>query len=134
MSNSFKLPPKHFSNGGEKISCTPYLRACFGGQLCPSPYTFLARQSHFSHLNQKSFAQRKEMTLDHKLKTLGSSCFRLILPLGGPYIAPWRALYCPSEGLILPLGGPYIALRRALYCPSEFILPLLSKSDKKKFA
>jgi len=34
------------------------------GLIVPSPYTFLARQSHFSHLSQKSFAQRKEMTFD----------------------------------------------------------------------
>jgi len=33
-------------------------------QLCPSPYTFLARKSHFHQLSQKSFEQRKEMTLD----------------------------------------------------------------------
>ena len=32
--------------------------------LCPSPYTFLARQSHFCQLSQNSFEQRKEMTLD----------------------------------------------------------------------
>jgi len=32
-----------------------------GEQLCPSPYTFLARQSY---LSQKSFAQRKEMPFD----------------------------------------------------------------------
>jgi len=58
MSNSFKLRPKHFSKGGEKFSCALCLRAClFGGQLYPSPYTFLARQRHFSHLSQKSFAQ-----------------------------------------------------------------------------
>jgi len=33
-------------------------------QLCPSPYTFLTRQSHFRQLSQKSFEQRKEMTFD----------------------------------------------------------------------
>jgi len=74
MSNSFKLSPKHFSNRTEKFSCAPYLRACLlGGQLCPIPYTFLARQSHFSKLTQKSFGQRKEMTFDHRLETLGFS-------------------------------------------------------------
>jgi len=39
--------------------------------MWPSPYTFLARQSGSSHLRQKSFAQRKEMTFNHRLKTLG---------------------------------------------------------------
>jgi len=33
-------------------------------QLYTSPYTFLARQSHFRQFSQKSFEQRKEMTLD----------------------------------------------------------------------
>jgi len=76
MSNSFKLRPKHFSKGGEKFSCAPYLRACLlGGQLCPSPYTFSARQSHFSHLSQKFFAQRKEMTFNRRLKTLAPVVF-----------------------------------------------------------
>jgi len=80
MSNSFKLHPKHFSKGGEKISCPPYLQACLlEGQLCPSSYTFLARQSYFSHLSQKFFAQRKEMTFDRRLKTLGLQFFLLIL-------------------------------------------------------
>jgi len=74
MSNSFKLRSKHFSKGSEKICSAPYLRACLL-QLCLSPYTFLARQSHFSHISQKSFAQRKEMTFDHKLKTLGLQLF-----------------------------------------------------------
>jgi len=82
MSNSFKLHPKHFSKGGKKSSCAPYLRACLlGGQLCPSPYTFLARQSYFSHVSQTSFAQRKEMTLDSRVKTLGLQLFSV-------YIAP----------------------------------------------
>ena len=61
-----------FSRGGEKFFCALYLWTCLlGVQLCPSPYTFLARQSHFSILSQKSFAQRKEMTFDGGLKTLG---------------------------------------------------------------
>jgi len=30
-------------------------------QLCPSPYTCLARWSNFRHLSQKSFEQGKEM-------------------------------------------------------------------------
>jgi len=82
MSDSFKQHPKHFSKGGEKFSCSPYLRACLlGGQLCPSPYTFLARQSHFSHLSQKSLAQRKEMTFDRKLKTLGLRLFSTYIAL-----------------------------------------------------
>jgi len=68
-----------FPRGSEKSSCAPYLRACLlGGQLCPSPYTFLARQSH---LSRKSFAQRKEMTFDRRLKTLGLHVFSV-------YIAP----------------------------------------------
>jgi len=79
MSNSFKLRPKHFSKGGEKFSCVPYLRACvLGGQLYPSPYTFLTRQSH---LSQKSFAQREEMTLDRRLKTLGLQLFSVYIAL-----------------------------------------------------
>jgi len=79
MSNGFKLHPNHFSNWGEKFSCAPYLRAYLhGGQLCPSPYTFLARQSH---LSQKSFAQRKEMTFDRRLKTLGLQLFSVYIAL-----------------------------------------------------
>ena len=79
---SFKLRPKRFSKVGEKFSCAPYLRAyLLGGQLCSSPYTFLARQSRFSHLSQKSFAQRKEMTFDRRLKMLGFQLFSV-------YIAP----------------------------------------------
>jgi len=69
MSNSFKLHPKNFSKGGENFSCAPSLRACLlGDQLRPSPYTFLARQSHFSHLSQKSFAKGKRWhsTADQK--------------------------------------------------------------------
>jgi len=31
MSSSFKLHPKHFSKGGEKFSCIPYLRECLLG-------------------------------------------------------------------------------------------------------
>jgi len=80
MSNSFKLRPKHVSKEDEKFSCAPYLREClFGGQLCPSPYAFLARQSHFSHLSQKSSAQWKEMTLDRRLKTLGLQLFSVYI-------------------------------------------------------
>jgi len=64
------------------FSAPPYLRGCLlGGQLCPSLYTFLARQSHFNRLSQKSFAQRKEMTFDRRLKTLE-------LQLLSVYIAP----------------------------------------------
>jgi len=78
MSDSFKLRPKHFSKGCEKFCCAPYLRAClFGAQMCPSPYTFLA--SHFSYLSQKSFAKRKEMTLDRRLKTLGLQLFSVYI-------------------------------------------------------
>jgi len=33
-------------------------------QLCPSSFNFLARQSHFRQLSQKSFEQRKEITFD----------------------------------------------------------------------
>jgi len=68
-----------FPRGVEIFFCAPYLRACvLGGQLCPSPYTFLDRQSH---LSQNSFAQRKEMTFDSSLKTLGLQLFSV-------YIAP----------------------------------------------
>jgi len=82
MSYSFKLHPKHFSEGAKNFPAPPYLRACLlGGKLLPSPYTFLARQSHFNHLSQKSFAQRKEMTFDRRLKTLGFQLFSV-------YIAP----------------------------------------------
>jgi len=87
MSNIFKLRPKHFSKWGEKISCAPYSRACLlGGQLCPSPYTFLARQSHFSHRGQKSFAQRKELTFDGRLKTLGFHLFSVYI---APHLKIW---------------------------------------------
>jgi len=82
MSNSFKLRPKHFSKGEENFSCPPDLQACLlGGQLCPSPYTFLARQSHISNLTQKSFAQRKKMTFDRRLKTLELQLFSVDIAL-----------------------------------------------------
>jgi len=51
------------------------------GPIVLSPYTFLARQSHSRHLSQKPFAQRKEITLDRRLKTLGLQLFSV-------YIAP----------------------------------------------
>jgi len=38
-----------------------------GGRLCPIPYTFLARQSHFRHEGQKPSEQRKGMTFDGRL-------------------------------------------------------------------
>jgi len=41
-----------------------FLIHLFARQLCHSPYTFLARQSHLHHLSEKSFEQRKEMTFD----------------------------------------------------------------------
>ena len=82
MPNNFKLRPKHYFKGDEKFSCAPYLRVCLlAGQLCPSPYTFLARQSYFSHLRQKSFAQRKEMPFDCIKNVKVPGWFRLILPL-----------------------------------------------------
>jgi len=78
MSKSFKLRPKHLSQGSEKYTCAPYLWACLlGGQLCPSPYTFLARQK--SHPSQNSFAQRKAMTFDRRLKTLGLQLFSVYI-------------------------------------------------------
>jgi len=49
------------------------------GQLCPSPFTFLARKSHFSHLSQKYFAQRKKVTFDRRLKTLGLQLFSVYI-------------------------------------------------------
>jgi len=51
------------------------------GPIFPSPYTFLARESHFSHLSQKSFAQRKEVTLDRRLKTIGLELFSVYIAL-----------------------------------------------------
>jgi len=45
-------------------------------QLCPSPYTFLARQSHFRQLSQKSFEQRKEMTLDWRPANIRAAVVR----------------------------------------------------------
>jgi len=51
------------------------------GLIVHSPHTFLARQRQFSHLSQKPFEQRKEMTLDRRLKTLGLQLFSV-------YIAP----------------------------------------------
>jgi len=55
-------------------------RACLlEGQFRPSTYTFLNRQSHFSHLSEKSFAQTKEMTFDRRLKTLGLQLFSVYI-------------------------------------------------------
>jgi len=45
-------------------------------QLYPTPYTFLARQSHFRQLSQKSFEQRKEMTFDCGLANIGAAAVR----------------------------------------------------------
>jgi len=45
-------------------------------QLCPSPYTFLARQSHFHQLSQKSLEQRKKMTFDCGLANIGVAVIR----------------------------------------------------------
>jgi len=50
-----------------------------GGQLCLIPYTFIANQSHFSHPNQNSFEQRKEMTFYGRIATVRAP--RFILPL-----------------------------------------------------
>jgi len=47
----------------------------FVWQLCPSPYTFLAGQSHFHHLSEKSFEQRKEMTYDCGLANIRAAVF-----------------------------------------------------------
>jgi len=78
----FYTMSKTFFQGGKKFTFVPYLRACLlGGQLCPSPYTFLARQSDFSHLSRKSYAQRKEMTFDRRLKTLGLQLFSVYIAL-----------------------------------------------------
>jgi len=52
-----------------------FLTHLFVWQLCPSPYTFLARQSHFHHLGEKSFEQRKEMTLDYGLANIRAAVF-----------------------------------------------------------
>jgi len=52
------------------------------GPIVPqSLHLCLYRQSHFSHLSLKSFAQRKEMTFHRKLKMLGLQLFSV-------YIAP----------------------------------------------
>ena len=45
-------------------------------QLCPSPYTFLASQSHFRQFSQKSFEQRKEMTFDCGLANIRAAVVR----------------------------------------------------------
>jgi len=60
-----------------------FLTHLLGGQLCPSPYTFLARQSHFRLPSQKSFEQRKEMTFDRRPANIEASVI--------------RGLYCPSS-------------------------------------
>jgi len=52
-------------------------------QLRPSPYTFVSRQSHFSHPSQKSLEKRKEMAFGHRLPKITDLVF--------------RGLYCPSS-------------------------------------
>ena len=44
-------------------------------QLCLSPYTFLTKQSHFHHLSEKCFEQRKEMTFDCALANIRAAGF-----------------------------------------------------------
>jgi len=61
-----------------------FLRPLFTGLLIWAPVVphslhLLARQSRFSHLSQKSFAQRKEMTFDRRLKTLGLKLFSVYI-------------------------------------------------------
>jgi len=51
------------------------------GQLCPSPYVFLSRQSHFPHPSQTSFEQMKATTFDRRRANNCSGCSPLILPL-----------------------------------------------------
>jgi len=63
-----------------------FLNTLTCGQLCPSPYTFLSRQSHFPHPSQKSFEQRKEITFDRRLANITA-----------PVV---RGLYCPPQNLI----------------------------------
>jgi len=60
-----------------------FLTQLLRGQLCPIPYNFLARQNHFHHPSQKSFEQRKEVTIDGRLAHVRA-----------PVI---RGLYCPSS-------------------------------------
>jgi len=49
--------------------------------IVPQSYTFLARQSHFRQLSQKSFEQTKEMTFDCGLANIRAGvAWRLILP------------------------------------------------------
>jgi len=47
-----------------------FLAHLFGEQLRPSPYTLLSRQTHFPHSSQKSFEQRKELTIDRKVANI----------------------------------------------------------------
>ena len=68
-------------NNKKTTSCLIWRACLFRGQLCPSPHTFLARQGHLSHLSQQSYAQRKEKTVDHRLKTLGLQLFSFTSPL-----------------------------------------------------
>jgi len=52
-----------------------FLIHLFVWKLFPSPYTFLARQSHFHDLSEKSFEQRKEMTFDCGLANIRAAVF-----------------------------------------------------------
>jgi len=71
---------------GSKIQCTEMLQFFLEisfffihllvWQLCPNPYTFLARQSHFRELSQKFFKQRKEMIFDCGLANIRAAVVR----------------------------------------------------------
>jgi len=69
------------------------LTRLLGEQLCPSPYTFLSRQSRFPQPNQKSLdskdlEERKEMAFDLRLANITD------------LVLVFRGLYCPSANLM----------------------------------
>ena len=64
------------------------------GHLCPIPYTFLTKQSHFRHRSQKEIAiaveQSKEVTFANRLANVRTFASLVV-----------RGLYCPfSQKLI----------------------------------
>jgi len=82
MPNSFKLSPKQFSNEERKIFLRPlFMDILLWGPIVPQSLDLHARQSHFSHLSQTSFARRKEMTFDCRLKTLEILLFSFYIAL-----------------------------------------------------
>jgi len=82
---SGQIDEKFIQSPGQKSNVRKFPSVClevsfflthlFVWQLCPIPYTFLARQSHIHHLSKKSFEQRKEMTFDCGLANIRAAVF-----------------------------------------------------------